>query len=99
MPSPRLHSFTTAAIFLCLGTLGALRAEDYAISSFAGVANSTTGADGTPGSFNNPYSVAIDSAKNIYVADTLNNTIRKITPGRVVSTLAGSAGLSGSTDG
>jgi sugar lactone lactonase YvrE len=84
---------------MLVGALSALRAEDYSITTFAGAANVVTGADGTPGSFNNPYAVAIDSAKNLYVTDTLNNTIRKITPARVVSTLAGTAGQFGSTDG
>ncbi len=78
--------------------LSSLRAEDYSITTFAGAANVITGADGTPGSFNNPYGVAIDAAKNIYVTDTVNNTVRKITPGRVVSTLAGTAGQFGTID-
>ena len=43
--------------------------------------------------------MAVDSATNIYVADTWNHTIRKVTPARVVTTLAGLAGSSGSTDG
>ena len=79
--------------------LSSLRAEDYSITTFAGAANVITGADGTPGSFNNPYGVAIDAAKNIYVTDSLNHTIRKITPGRVVSTLAGTARSPGTADG
>ena len=62
----------------------------------AGVARST---DGTPGAFNNPNGIAIDSARNLYVSDTSSNVIRKITPARVVSTLAGSAGLLGANDG
>ena len=95
----RLRYLIKPVIFLCAGALSALHAEDYAISTFAGAANSTSGADGTPGSFSEPYGVAIDAAKNVYVADTQNNTIRKITPGRVVSTLAGTAKQAGSTDG
>jgi len=42
--------------------------------------------------FNGPIGVAVDSQKNIYVADTYNDRIRKITADGVVSTVAGSAG-------
>lgn len=37
--------------------------------------------------FNNPKSIAIDKAGNIYVADVGNNAIRKIDPSGNVSTL------------
>ena len=48
---------------------------------------------------NDPRGVAVDSAGNVYVADTDNYTIRKVTPAGVVTTLAGLAGSSGSADG
>lgn len=91
-----------AAVLALIAT--AMRAEDYSVTTYAGVGQQIGAVDGTQGStpnpmFNNPYGVAIDSAKNIYVADTLANTIRKITPGRVVSTFAGSAGNFGTENG
>ena len=41
----------------------------------------------------------MDSAGNVYVADSSNYAVRKITPAGVVTTLAGLPGYSGSTDG
>jgi hypothetical protein len=97
----RLRSFVPAGLVFLSALAGAARAEDYAITTFAGSANVAAGTDGTgsAAAFNNPFGLAIDSAKNLYVADTVNNTIRKITPDRVVSTLAGAAGQFGTTDG
>ena len=54
---------------------------------------------GTTASFSGPSGLAFDSADNLYVADTYNHLIRKITPAGMVSTLAGIAGVSGFSDG
>lgn len=69
------------------------------VSTVAGSGTATfADGQGTAASFKTPYDIAVDSAGYLYVADTTNNRIRKITPGGLVSTLAGN-GTSGSTDG
>ena len=71
------------------------------VSTLAGLAGSPGSTDGTGSAarFFQPLGVAVDAAGNVYVADTNNQTIRKITPAGVVSTLAGLANSQGSTDG
>jgi hypothetical protein len=69
--------------------------------TLAGTAGSTgsTDATGSAARFNDPYGVAVDTAGNVFVADWGNHTIRKVTSAGVVTTLAGTAGSFGSTDG
>ena len=71
------------------------------VSTLAGTAKSQGSADGIgpDARFANPQGIATDRAGNVYVADRLNNAIRKITPAGSVSTLAGTAGTFGSADG
>jgi sugar lactone lactonase YvrE len=71
------------------------------VSTLAGAAGSRGSEDGTVSAarFAVPQGVAVDTAGNVYVGDRGNNTIRKITPLGIVSTLAGVAGSAGSTDG
>jgi len=63
-----------------------------------GTAGSTDGT-GTGAQFSSPGGVAVDLSSNVYVADTNNHAIRKVTAGGVVTTLAGDSTTSGSGDG
>jgi sugar lactone lactonase YvrE len=70
------------------------------VSTLAGrVSPGTTEGAATSARFGRPSGVARDGDGNVYVADTLNHTIRKITPAGVVSTFAGLAGELGQTNG
>ena len=71
------------------------------VTTLAGTAVTAGSADGTgtAATFNYPERVAVDGSGNIYVADTYNHTIRKVTSAGVVTTLAGTAGALGSADG
>jgi len=72
------------------------------VSTIAGAAGMTGILDG-PSSvsrFNYPVGVASDGAGNLYVADSQNSTIRKLVLSTgYVTTIAGAAGMMGSTDG
>jgi hypothetical protein len=73
----RIRKITTSGATVTVSTLAG-----------SGTFGYTDGA-GTIAQFFNPRGVAVDSAGNVYVADTLSHRIRKITPGGVVSTFAG----------
>lgn len=73
-----------------------------AVSTFAGTGGGAGGSvdgNGTVASFNFPAGIAVDGYGTVYVADTLNNIIRKITSSRDVTTIAGTALVTGSNNG
>lgn len=76
-------------------------AQDGTVTVWAGQKGRSGSTDGarTSARFSGPEGMEIDAAGNIYVADSNNFTIRKITPQGTVSTVAGRAGEHGSADG
>jgi hypothetical protein len=67
------------------------------VAGGTGTGSSGDGGSATAASLYNPYGVAVDSGGNIFIADTGNNRIRKVTPQGIISTFAGTgvAGFSG----
>jgi len=74
---------------------------DGVVSTLAGSARVTGSIDGIGAGarFNGPLGIVVDAADNVYVADQVNATIRKISPTGAVSTIAGQAGVLGNVDG
>jgi trimeric autotransporter adhesin len=54
------------------------------VSGFSG-----DGGKATSAQLNEPDGIAVDSAGNIYIADRLNNRVRKVTPAGAITTVAG----------
>ena len=72
---------------------------DGLVTTLAGITGypGTNDGPGLQAQFSLPSGIAVDARGNVYVADRY--TLRKITPGGEVSTIAGSGGHAGSLDG
>jgi trimeric autotransporter adhesin len=72
------------------------------ISTFAGSTNSGFGGDGGPAvsaQLNQPVTGTFDSSGSMFIADTQNNRIRKVTSSGTISTVAGNGAIGFSGDG
>src|SRR6185437_16246611 len=73
------------------------------VTTLAGLAGAggvgTADGEGFLARFYNPSGLAVDGSGNIYIADTKNDLIRMINPLGLATTIAGVAGVTGSSDG
>jgi uncharacterized protein (TIGR03437 family) len=68
------------------------------LTRVAGIGTTGYSGDGGPAinaQLNGPVGLAIDSKRNLYIADTFNGRIRKVTPEGIITTVGGSTGVAG----
>ena len=74
---------------------------DNQVTTVAGSFNTAGATDGTGASalFRSPIGLAVDASNRVLIADRENHAIRRMTPEGVVTTIAGTRGTSGTTNG
>jgi sugar lactone lactonase YvrE len=76
-------------------------APDGTVTTFAGKLGEDGCVDGAPATarFSKPAGLSFDAHGRLYVVDSFNHVLRRVTLGGTVSTVAGLAGVEGSADG
>jgi uncharacterized repeat protein (TIGR01451 family) len=72
------------------------------ISTVAGTGTAGYSGDGGPGTsaqLNQPTGLAVDTAENLYILDSNNQRIRRLTPDGTITTVAGNGGSDNTGDG
>ncbi|MCL2627039.1 MAG: IPT/TIG domain-containing protein [Cystobacterineae bacterium] len=64
--------------------------QEGVVTTLAGSSQGASDGAGVDARFNFPYGITIDASNNLYVADSGNDCIRRVTPANIVSTFAGS---------
>lgn len=98
----RLSSVAITGLLLSVAIFGgrdAAAEETWVFTTFAGVPPGAADGVGSDARFYIPSGAAVDLAGNVFIADSGNHTIRRITPTGVVSTFAGQTGTPGFDDG
>src|SRR5712671_1917922 len=95
--SPLVHPLALAIgsageIYIAEGNRVRVVKKDGRITTFAGTGTAGSGGDGGPATqaqFNTPQGLAVDSAGTVYIADTLNHRVRRVTADGTITTVAG----------
>lgn len=89
-------------LWLMLPVVCLAQPSSYTIGTFAGTTTATTLGDGaaaTSAGFSTPIGIAVDSSHNVYIADSADNRIRKVTTDGKIATIAGTGVPSWTGDG
>ena len=87
---PRIHVISILCILIL--SAGNALAQTNVISTAAGTGTAGSSGDGGPATgaqVNAPFGVTVDGAGNLYIADWLNNRVRKVDTAGVITTVAG----------
>ena len=105
------HSYATAGLYTASVTVSdgslsvsasvqvTINSSDLSVRAFAGTQPNAIEGAGPGVRFDQPKGSVVDAQGNIYLCEAVNHIVRKLTPAGVSSTVAGRAGVAGTTDG